>query len=228
MRRSSAVSASDTVRRSAGCVGVLLAGGSARRFQGAPKGLARIAGVRIADRALAALAEATERQLVVANDPRAPAWFPDQPVVADAQPGLGPLAGLATAFLAAEGRAIIVLAWDMPFVPGALLRSMRRRGEVAEASVVPVHGADATVEPLCAYYRAEAGAIVASLLRTGERSARALYETLASAGAAVTMGDRGLERFGEPARLFTSVDSAATLAALGGEPPHLRDDTPRR
>ena len=207
-----------TARR-AGCVGVLLAGGSAKRFVGAPKGLARIDGLRIADRALAALAEASDRQLVIANDPAAHTWFPGHPVIADAEPGLGPLAGLATAFQAAEGRAMVVVAWDMPFVTGPLLRSMRRRGEVAEASVVPVHGPQGRAEPLCAYYRAEAGAIALSLLRTGERRAQALYETLAAAGAAVTMSDRGLDRFGDPARLFTSVDSPIELARLGGEPP---------
>ena len=38
-------------------------------------------------------------------------------------------------------------------------------------------------------------------------------------GGAVTMSDRALERFGDVAQLFLSVDSPGALAALGGEPP---------
>ena len=87
------------------------------------------------------------------------------------------------------------------------------------ASDVPVHGPEGTVEPLCAYYRAEALAVAERLLAGGERRARALYEALTDAGAAVTMGDRGLQRFGDPARLFASVDTPGALAALGGEAP---------
>ncbi|MDB4886382.1 MAG: Molybdopterin-guanine dinucleotide biosynthesis protein [Gemmatimonadetes bacterium] len=201
------------------CVGVLLAGGAARRFDGAPKGLARIEGVPIADRALAALAEATDLQVVAINDPRGDAWFPGFRLVADREPGLGPLAGLVTALRAGEGASVLVVAWDMPFIPGALLRSLRQRGEAALASGVPVHGAASTAEPLCAYYRPECLGIAERLLATGERRARALYEALMAVGAAVTMGDRELARFGDPAHLFTSVDTPAALALLGGEAP---------
>ena len=201
------------------CVGVLLAGGSARRFGGAPKGLARVDGARIADRVLAALVEASTTTVIVSNDPRASAWFPAHHIVADAEPGLGPLAGIVTALRAGGGSPVLVVAWDMPFVPGALLRAMRHRGEKAEASDVPVHGAANVAEPLCAYYRPEALVIAERLLANGERRARALYESLIESGAAVTMGDRGLERFGAPERLFASVDTPEALAALGGEPP---------
>lgn len=202
-----------------GCVGVLLAGGAARRFDGAPKGLARIGGVRIADRALAALAVATDRQVVVTNDPRGEAWFPGYTIVPDHAPGLGPLSGLITALRAAEGLPVLVIAWDMPFVPGLLLRALRRRGEAAAASDLPLHGPAAIVEPLCAYYRPESLAVAERLLEKGERRARALYEALTLTGAAVTMSDRGLTRFGDPAHLFLSVDTPATLARLGGEAP---------
>src|SRR5688500_20112099 len=83
------------------CVGVLLAGGAARRFRGMPKGLALVDGLRIADRVLAALRGATDRQIVVANDVRAAHWFPGLPVVADTEEGLGPPHRLRTAPAAA-------------------------------------------------------------------------------------------------------------------------------
>lgn len=201
------------------CIGVLLAGGDAKRFAGAPKGLALVEGVRIADRVLAALREATDRQVIVSNDPRAAAWFPGDRVVADREPGLGPLAGLATALAAAEGAAALVVAWDMPFVTGDFLRALRRRGEAAGASDVPLHGPASTAEPLCAYYRPEGLAVAERLLAAGERRARALFEALTLQGAAVTMSDRGLQRFGDPARLFLSVDTPDALARLGGRAP---------
>jgi molybdopterin-guanine dinucleotide biosynthesis protein A len=195
------------------CVGVLLAGGAARRFGGQPKGLARLDGVRIADLALAALRGATTSQLVVANDPRATSWFPGMRVVADAARGLGPLGGLATALRAAAGAPVIVVAWDMPFVTTELLAELRRRGERGVGAVVPVHGRERQAEPLCAWYAAEALSSCVALLEAGARRAAALFDALPRTEA---LGDADLARFGAPARLFTSVDSLEVLAALGG------------
>jgi molybdopterin-guanine dinucleotide biosynthesis protein A len=198
------------------CVGVLLAGGAARRFGGAPKGLARLGGKRIADLALLALAAVTREQIVVANDPSAVDWFPGRRVVADEDPTLGPLGGLATALWAAAGAPVLVVAWDMPFVTAGLLGALRDQGERARASVVPVHGVADRAEPLCAYYRPDALAVCLSLLADGERRARALHAALPGAR---TLQGAELERHGDPARLFTSVDSAERLEALGGERP---------
>ena len=201
------------------CVGVLLAGGGARRFGGVPKGLARIEGSRIADRVLAALDRATVRQLVVANDPRARLWFPERMVVKDAATGLGPLAGLRTALTAAEGCPVLVVAWDMPFVTAELLRMLRDHGAGADASCAPVHGSGNTVEALCAYYRTDALDTSTRLLTAGERRAHALFDALAAGARAVALPAKALERLGDPARLFRSVDSAADLADVGGEAP---------
>jgi molybdopterin-guanine dinucleotide biosynthesis protein A len=151
------------------CVGVLLAGGAARRFRGMPKGLALVDGLRIADRALAALRGATDQQIVVANDPRATRWFPGQHVVRDAEEGLGPLHGLRTALASAEGAPVLVVAWDMPFVTAALLATLRSEGEGGGAAAVPVAGNPPRAEPLCAYYGAGALAACDALLAAGER-----------------------------------------------------------
>jgi molybdopterin-guanine dinucleotide biosynthesis protein A len=195
------------------CVGVLLAGGAARRFGGQPKGLARVGDARIADRALAALRGASGRQIVVANDPEAARWFPGQQVVADLVPGLGPLGGLATALHAAAGAPVLVLAWDMPFVTTELLAELRRRGEAGASAVVPVHGENRWAEPLCAWYAPGGLATCLALLDAGARRAGALFDALPGAE---TMGDADLARFGVPSRLFTSVDSPEILAELGG------------
>jgi molybdenum cofactor guanylyltransferase len=195
---------------------VLLAGGEARRFGGAPKGLARIGGRRLADLALDALGGATRERLIVANDPSAPEWFPHLRVIRDDDPGIGPLGGIATALRAADGAPVLVVAWDMPFVTAGLLRALRDEGARDGTSVVPVHGVPERAEPLCAYYRPEALMVCLGLIAAGERRARALYPALPRAG---TLRGAALARLGDPSYLFTSVDSAERLAALGGDPP---------
>lgn len=197
---------------------MLLAGGTGSRFGGLPKGLARIDGERIADRALRALAGATDARCVVANDAAAADWFPGFRIVADAVPGLGPLGGLATALRAGEGHAVLVVAWDMPFVSMEVLRALRTQGESTGGSVLPLHGPPATLEPLCAYYRADAAPVADMLLRTGERRARALHDALPPARVTV-LDAESLRQVGEPGHLFTSVDTREALAALGGTMP---------
>jgi molybdopterin-guanine dinucleotide biosynthesis protein A len=206
------------------CVGVLLAGGAARRFRGMPKGLALVDGLRIADRALAALRGATERQIVVANDPRAARWFPGLRTVRDAEEGLGPLHGLRTALASAEGAPVIVVAWDMPFVTTALLLALRAEGERGATATVPVAGNPPRAEPLCAYYGADALVACDALIGRGERRAAALYETLPGA---TSVRGRDLVALGDPARLLLSVDPLEDLNMLGGRLPD-GEDTARR
>jgi molybdenum cofactor guanylyltransferase len=206
------------------CVGVLLAGGAARRFRGMPKGLALVDGIRIADRALAALRGATDRQIIVANDPRAERWFPGFRMVRDAQEGLGPLHGLRTALAAAEGAPVLVVAWDMPFVTSALLSALRAAGQRGASAAVPVAGNPARPEPLCAYYGAGALAACDVLLARGERRAAALFESLP---AAMSVGAEVIAPLGDPSRLLLSVDTLEDLAALGGRLPD-GEDTARR
>ena len=189
-------------------MGVLLAGGPSRRYGGEPKGLEEVGGMRIADRILHALAQATERQLVVANDPRAAEWFRGRVVVADERVGLGPLAGIATALAAADGDAVLVVAWDMPFVTAHLLQALRALGGGSVQAVVPSHGPSAQLEPLCAWYAASDLEPCRALLDTGERRASALSAVLPGTR---LFTDAELAPFDKPEHLFTSVDSPDDL-----------------
>jgi molybdopterin-guanine dinucleotide biosynthesis protein A len=196
------------------CTGILLAGGAARRFGGRPKGLAIVKEQRIADRVLIALAGASDRQVVVSNDPEADDWFPKLRVVPDAEPGLGPLAGIETGLIAAKGTAIVIVAWDMPFVTAPLLRGMRALGELGADAVVPVHR-DVT-EALCAWYAPSAQPVARELIAHGERRAAALAEALPNV---VRIPEHVLEQHGEMQRLFMSIDSPEQLAEIGGNFP---------
>ncbi len=170
----------------------------------------------IADGALADLRDVTTSQLVVANDARASGWFPGEHVVADAVAGLGPLAGIETALAAANGRAVLVLAWDMPFVPVHLLRELARRGTAGARAVVPRHGARMQLQPLCAYYPVASLEVCRRLLERGERRAASLAEALPNVE---WMRDGELAPFGDPASMFTSIDTPEQLAAVGGALP---------
>lgn len=155
------------------CTGVLLAGGRAQRFGGLAKGLERVGGIRIIDRATTALREAADDLMIVANDPLAHEWIPGVHTVADVQTGAGALGGLHTA-LSISGTDVLVLAWDAPFVPGQLLRALRDAGELNDADVaVPLSGSPYGFEPLCAWYSARCLSAIEERIATGDLRAGA-------------------------------------------------------
>jgi molybdenum cofactor guanylyltransferase len=134
------------------CTGALLAGGRSTRFGGAPKGLARVGGARLIDRARDALGEACDELMLIANDDAAPTWLPGVTVVPDLRPGAAALGGVYTALTRAGGD-VVTLSWDAPFVPGKLLRALREAGELADAdAAVPASASPWGFEPLCAWY----------------------------------------------------------------------------
>lgn len=134
------------------CTGVILAGGAAQRFGGAPKGLRAVGGRRIVDRVADALRPVSDALLIVSNDPDAAQWLPGVRTAADLRPGCGSLGGIHAALVHA-GTPALVVAWDMPFVPAALLAEMRSlAGRYDVDAVVPESDGRWRAEPLCAYY----------------------------------------------------------------------------
>ena len=132
------------------CTGVILAGGAASRYGGLPKGLEHVGGRRIIDRVADALREVTDDLLLVANDPDAAAWLPGVPVRSDIVPNAGGLGGIHAA-LHHSRMPVMVVAWDMPFVPAGLLWRLREMGDSADVAV-PESDSRRGVEPLCAFY----------------------------------------------------------------------------
>ena len=160
--------------------GVLLAGGRSARFGGVPKGLLAFGDGRLADGPLRALAACCHDVLVAANDADAATWFPGIRVVRDDVPGLGALGALATALHAADGRRVVVCAWDMPFVTEAVLCELLAGLTDDARCCVPQHD-DGTLEPLCAAYDATCADVAAELLAGGERAAHVLCDRVRGA-----------------------------------------------
>jgi molybdopterin-guanine dinucleotide biosynthesis protein A len=88
--------------------------------------------------------------LLVANAPDAASWRPDLRVVPDVRPGLGALGGIYSAVVAAPAPVVLV-AWDMPFVPAPLLALLAQN--LANVDVcLPASDGPRGLEPLCAAY----------------------------------------------------------------------------
>lgn len=188
--------------------GAILGGGAASRFGGRPKGLARVGGKRILDRLVGAVEEATgERPFLVANAPQAATWLSSVEVVADVLPERGSLGGIYTAVTHAGDQPVLVVAWDMPFVPGALLAAL-----VAGAGeydvFLPESGGKRGVEPLCGVYGPACGPAIRARLEQEDYRAIGFHD-------AVRVGTLGLAdvgRYGDPALLFYNVNTADDLA----------------
>ena len=187
--------------------GVILAGGGATRFGGRPKGLEPVGGMRILDRLVDVCTEAFGvPPLLVANDPEAPRWRADLTTLPDVTPGMGALGGLLTAVTAGAGAPVVVVAWDMPFVPAPLLRALAE-GLATHDAMLPASDGRRGVEPLLAAYAPSCLAPMTRALARGDRRAIAFHDE-------VKVGILSLDQvraFGDPARIFMNVNTPDDL-----------------
>jgi molybdopterin-guanine dinucleotide biosynthesis protein A len=188
------------------CTGVILAGGAATRYGGLPKGLERVGGERIIDRVVKALGDASDDLLLVANDPAAGTWLPGVPVQGDLVPNAGGLGGIHAA-LHRAGNAVLIVAWDMPFVPPALLARLRALGDGADVAV-PESGSRRGVEPLCAFYAPSCLPAIEQALASGDRRVVGFHEQVRVA----RLPADAVAAFGDPQLLFMNVNTPDDLA----------------
>ena len=187
------------------CTGVILAGGQATRYGGRPKGLERVGSERVIDRVMDALAPATDDLLLIANDANASAWLPGVRVERDVRQACGSLGGIHAALAHAEGD-VIVVAWDMPFVPARLIVALRAFGELADV-VVPESDSKRGVEPLCAYYSESCLAPIERRLDEGERRVVSFFDDVKVARIAAPE----VATLGDPAFMFMNINSPGDL-----------------
>lgn len=124
---------------------LILAGGQATRMGGAAKHELVVDGQTILARQVAALAPRVAEILVSA--PRPVAGFR---TVHDAEPGLGPLSGIAAGLGAAATEWLVVVAGDMPHLSGALVELMLHHADAVDAVGIRIAGRP---EPLCCVLR---------------------------------------------------------------------------
>ncbi len=183
-----------------------MAGGAAVRYGGAPKGLLEVGGVRILDRVVEALRRATGAlPILVANAPDAATWRGDLTVVPDRVPGRGALAGILTAVETAAPA--LCVAWDMPFVPAALLEALAALLDGADVAV-PESGSRRGLEPLCAGYGAACAPAIRRALERGDARAIGFHPEVRVARLPL----EAVLQYGEPDVLFFNVNTPDDLA----------------
>jgi molybdopterin-guanine dinucleotide biosynthesis protein A len=188
--------------------GAVLAGGAASRYGGVPKGLLPVGGSRILDRVVERVYAVTGTPpLLVANAPGASAWRPDLQTIPDVRPGFGSLGGIYTAVTAAP-EPVLCVAWDMPFVPEALLRDLVAGATAGDYDAfLPESSGRRGLEPLCAVYGPACGPAIAQRLDSGDLKAISFH-------ADVRVGILSLAQvrgFGDPDELFFNVNTPDDL-----------------
>jgi molybdopterin-guanine dinucleotide biosynthesis protein A len=187
---------SQTARRP---VGVVLAGGESRRL-GRDKAIVEVGGVGLAARAASRLISVC-REITVADGGRG--VIDGMPSVPDG-PGAGPAAGILGAAQRFPGRALLVLACDLPNVPAALL------GNLAKLNgdwVVPRHGGQ--LEPLCSLFRPAALSALAEIVAGGEN---ALHRLTGRTDLELDyLEGPSLEVFGRPDEMFVNINRPEDL-----------------
>jgi len=184
----------------------VLAGGASSRFGGRPKGLERVGGERLLDRVVDLLETATGAPpILVANDPQAASWHPGLRVVRDVMPNCGSLGGIYTAVTDGPG-AVLVLAWDMPFVTPQLLAALMRDATGFDA-FLPESLGPRGIEPLCGIYGPACASPVLMSLAALRFEATAFHSAIRQG----TMPLRSVRRFGDPNTLFFNVNDPDDL-----------------
>jgi len=181
--------------------GVILAGGRSTRYGGFPKGLELVHGVRIIDRVRAALEPVVDDLLLIANDDAAGDWLPGVRCERDVLRDVGSVAGIHAALVHAASP-VLVVAWDMPFVPTPLLRALRDTGRDVDAAV-PESDSRRGVEPLCAYYAPACVAPIERHIAAGDRRVIAFHDDVRVA----RLSASEIAQFGDPALLFMNVNT---------------------
>ena len=188
------------------CSGAVLAGGASKRFNGVAKGVLEVGGRRIVDRVADALRAVTDELFLITNDASVRDAMPELTTFADVRAERGSLIGLHTALVYCR-HAVLVAAWDMPFLSPALLSWMREQGERESMAVIPE--GPIGPEPLCAYYPRGCIAIAEKQIESGELRLSAFVDALPKK-LVVSRGE--VTRFGPATWLFANVNTAADLA----------------
>jgi len=160
-------------------LGGVLVGGASRRF-GSDKALARVGGRSMAARAVETLRAVADPVVLLGDDGTLGRRLA-LPWRADARPGRGPLAGIATGLawareLGREG--LVVLACDLPLVTPEVLAAVVAASRPDLDAVVTAAEEPAGLQPLVGWYAAGALASVEDALDHGRHSVRGLLEGL--------------------------------------------------
>jgi molybdopterin-guanine dinucleotide biosynthesis protein A len=188
----------------------ILAGGSARRFEGQDKSALVFA--RPGDRRGRTILEYQRDELATLTDdimivghrsgPSGGRALPGLRAVADRTPGCGPLSGLQAALTEAREEVLALIACDMPLVTARFIAQLLAHAHEADA-VVP--RTKRGYHPLCAVYTRGCLNVVSQHLKEGRLTMTALLEALRVR----VVEEEEVAACGDPERLLANVNTRA-------------------
>ena len=186
--------------------GAILAGGKARRFGGQDKARLIVEGRSIIERQVALLRTVTDEVFLVGHDP---VRFADigLPVFPDRVSGAGAIGGILTALESTTSDRVLVIACDMPFLDGGLLRALLALAESGDGAWVRTSRGP---EPLVACYRQQAHKQIREAIESGHLKAAEL-------GARLTMRElteQDIAAFGPVERLLANLNTPEDYARV--------------
>jgi molybdopterin-guanine dinucleotide biosynthesis protein A len=132
--------------------GVILAGGSNKRFGGITKANVIIGGETIISRIISAIRDLFDEIIIVTNKPKEFQEFIQYIIVEDQYLKAGPLGGIHAALKASSEDAIFVFAGDMPFLNKEIISDQINEFSKRQHDVL-IPEVDKFIEPLHAIYR---------------------------------------------------------------------------
>jgi molybdenum cofactor guanylyltransferase len=132
--------------------GVILAGGTNKRFGGITKANVVIGGETIISRMISTISNLFSEIIIVTNNPEEFRDFIQYKIVQDQYLKAGPLGGIHAALKASSEDAIFVFAGDMPFLDKEIITDQINEFHKREHDVL-IPEVDQFIEPLHAIYR---------------------------------------------------------------------------
>ncbi len=178
--------------------GAILAGGKSLRM-GRNKAFLPAGGETFLRRAVGKLEPYTE-EIMISTGPSPRYTWLGLPVVSDAYPEGGALAGIEACLGSAEHDLVFFLPLDMPFAPVELIPRMVELAGGMDGAVPSFGG---FYEPLFAVYRKSCLPAIRSHLERGERKVRSFYPDVHLR----IVGSDILQEYGDPERMFLNVNT---------------------
>lgn len=198
-----------------GITGVILAGGENRRFP-EPKALIRVDGQTIIEHHVRILRSLFDEVLISTNTPDV--FFPfGVPLIGDILPSLGPISGIHAALRNTSAEAVFIVACDMPFICGDVIRCICRRYHAAAmggivTAVIP--SCAGQPQPLMGVYHRSLLPGLETAIATGKT---ALKRFLREAGALV-VDEHCLNAAGIEDRVFVNINTLEDYKRVFGAP----------
>ncbi|NOZ75951.1 MAG: molybdenum cofactor guanylyltransferase [FCB group bacterium] len=148
----------------------ILAGGQSSRM-GLNKALMKIDGLPLIERVVETVKKQVGNPVIIAREPGKYAFL-NLPSHVDIIANAGPLGGIYTALTYSHSSHCLVLACDLPFLSGYLIRMLLDQGSSYDVLVVD---AGKGVEPLCAVYSKDCIPVIKNQIQSGNLKITDLY-----------------------------------------------------